>query len=77
MTPGKLPPNTKKVVRYRNDAGNKPVVIVGHSTILVPVDHPDEANVFNGRPARTKAVIAYDERTGRIETMRTIYLPTP
>lgn len=77
MTPGKLPPNTKKVVHYRNDPDHKPTVIVGHSTILVPVDHPDEANVSNERPARTTAVIAYDERTGRIETMRTIYLPTP
>lgn len=75
MTPGKLPPNTKKVVHY--DPSIKPVVVVGCPTILVPIDHPDDVNVTNTRPARTSDVIAYDERTGRIETMNTIYLPTP
>ena len=63
----------KKTVRY---SGEKPVgVVVGQSTYLTPVDHPDTLNVSNNKLVRTSRVVAFDEATGRVETLNTIYIP--
>lgn len=66
---------TKKTVLYQNGAA-----LIGPPenlrAWLQPVDHPDEENVVNGGTARTSRVVAYDLDSGRIETERTVYMPT-
>ena len=64
----------KKVVRYR--VGEYPTSVrVGEGTWLYPLDHTDTLNVSNRMLARTSRVVAFDEVTGRIETLNSIYLP--
>lgn len=42
---------------------------------LYPIDHPDTENVSNTTWCLTSAVQNYNETTGVIETLNTIYLP--
>lgn len=60
----------KKVVHYVGTP-----TIVGNRAILTPVDHPDEENVSNYRPATTSSIVRHDLVTGVIETQNTIYQP--
>jgi len=60
----------KKVVHYVGTP-----TIVGNRVILTPVDHPDEENVSNFRPATTSCIIRCDSKTGVIETQNTVYQP--
>ena len=64
----------KKVVHYRKGSVTWPVLL-GSSTYLFPLDHPDTENVSNTRLVRTSKVIAVAQDTGRIETLNTVYLP--
>lgn len=49
-------------------------VSVNDHAVLTPKDHPS-LSVSNEGPAMTSLVLSYDEETGRIETMNTIYMP--
>jgi len=47
--------------------------VVGHRGSLIPVDHP--RGHLNGDWVNTSRVLSYDEETGRIETLNTVYVP--
>jgi len=49
-------------------------IVVGLRALIVPVNHYNTLLVDNGYPATTGIVIAYDEKTGYFETMRTRYV---
>lgn len=57
----------KKVVHYKGEPG---IFGVGYCAYLLPVDHP---NVGNKQIVKTSPVVAFDEKTGEIETKNTIY----
>jgi hypothetical protein len=61
----------KKVVHYVG----KPVVQENGHALVCPVDHPDSESVSNMNVARTSRVVHYDEKSGRLETQNTIYIP--
>lgn len=53
-------------------------VKVGSFALLYPVDHPNhlpEHKVSNNQEVTTSKVLSYDDQTGRIETLNTIYVP--
>ena len=61
----------KPIVRYTNLAVEPEI---GQSAFLTPIDHTS-LRVTNGRIVRTSPVVQYDEATGNIETLNTIYKP--
>jgi hypothetical protein len=65
--PTVLVPIDKPVVRYRGKA----LPFMG-SAFLKAVDHPRFAE---GTEVTTSSVQSWDEETGRIETLNTVYLP--
>jgi hypothetical protein len=64
---------SKKVVHY--DERMPKDILVGHSALVWPVDHPDTARVSNLTSVRTSKVVAYNPNTGEFETLNTIYMP--
>lgn len=63
----------KKVVHY--EAGTELICGIGGRAMLKPLDHPDKANVSNTTLAMTSRIVAYDDKTGLIETEHTLYKP--
>lgn len=57
----------KKIVHYEGEAV---ILDIGYCAFLKPTDHP---NVSNQKVVKTTPVVAYDEQTGEIETLNTIY----
>jgi hypothetical protein len=62
----------KPVVRYKGEVlMNKP----GFPAFVTPIDHPNpEGLVSNTKQVLTSPVVSYDEKTGRLETLNTIYI---
>jgi hypothetical protein len=63
----------KPIVRYIAPA--KPHM---DRAILIPINHRNHVagqGATNGREAITSRVIAWDQRTGHIETLHTLYMP--
>lgn len=61
---------TKPIVRYV-ELVEEPEI--GGQAVLVPADHP--RSELNWKDVWTSRVESYDQDTGRIETLNTIYLP--
>lgn len=51
----------------------KPMVLDGFA-YLTPIDHTSDL-VSNTKLVRTSKVVSYDEATGRLETLNSIYVP--
>lgn len=62
----------KKTVHYDK---NKGVTVFMNKAVLTPIDHPDSERVSNTMEVITSNVISWDEESGRIETMNTVYIP--
>lgn len=66
----------KKIVHYDTRMGVQLVEYSnGQGAMVYPVDHPDTWNVSNENVCFTSKVVSWDETSGRLETMNTIYLP--
>lgn len=63
----------KPTVKYKQ--GSLVFNGLNKSAILFPINHPDTENVSNQNPVWTSWVRAYDEASGRLETLNTIYIP--
>ncbi len=66
--------NEKPAVQY--ECIPEPHIKVGESAYIVPANHPNHLeghHVTNGDVTRTSRVISHDEKTGRFETLNTIY----
>lgn len=61
----------KQVVHYVAGTATK----IGNNAHLIPIDHPDTENVSNQHYVRTSQVVGWDQETGVIETLNTIYRP--
>lgn len=61
----------KKIVHFCGVVGE---IVVGHSALVYPIDHPDQDNVSNTRLAKTSRVVAAFE-DGSFETQNTFYKP--
>lgn len=64
----------KPIVQYKELESAR----VGSRAILFPINHPNHIPghlVSNTKPVITSIVIAYDKKTGQIETQNTIYTP--
>lgn len=62
----------KKVVRY--DPAQTYLLKEGYCALIVPVDHPDTANISNKQHVQTTMVEKLDAN-GQFETRNTIYCP--
>ena len=60
----------KPIVHYDKD---KPVTFEWSWAYLIPLDHPNER--CNNIEVNTSEVISYDEDSGRLETVNTVYIP--
>lgn len=69
--------NTKPIVRYVIEGPARPMFIkVGESAVICPLAHPSSYVTGDGSTfVRTSRVLAYNEKTGRLETENTIYIP--
>jgi hypothetical protein len=62
---------TKPVVQYLPSKYD--VIVKGRGAFICPIDHPSDL-VSNTNPARTSEVIKHNKKTGRFETLNTIYV---
>lgn len=60
----------KPIVHYDY---HKPLTFEWNFAYLTPLDHPNTR--LNGIEVNTSAIVSYDEVTGIIETMNSIYVP--
>lgn len=60
----------KKIVQYRGTAQH-----FWNRAVLHLIDHPDKSRVSNTKEVITSDVVSWDEITGVIETLNTIYKP--
>ena len=61
----------KPIVHYDR---HKPLTFEWSFAYLTPLDHP--RTHLNGKEQNTSDVLSYDEVTGRLETLNTIYIPS-
>lgn len=64
----------KPIVHYRGKA--QPWH--SNTALLFPIDHPNHKpghSISNNHIARTSSIVEWDRKTGRIETLNTIYVP--
>jgi len=62
----------KKIVRF--DPTQTYLLKEGYCALIVPVDHPDSANVSNKSHVSTSMVLKI-EANGAFETINTLYCP--
>jgi len=64
----------KQTVHYDVTMSAIETIVVGKRAFITPVDHPDQANVTNGRSAPTSVIIGVNPN-GSFETQNTFYIP--
>jgi len=65
--------NDKKVVHYDAESGVHH--LANNTAMLKHIDHPDSDRVSNDSFVMTSKVLNWDEDSGIIETLNTIYIP--
>lgn len=64
--------SNKRIVHYKPCLDD--VIMLGHSALVYPVDHPSMF-VSNRVVCHTSKVVHIDDKTGVFETLNTVYKP--